>query len=138
MMTLARTGGVVSPVTSYLAIEPGVRPSTEGLDWGNGIGDSFGAAGFGLTGIGEGGGGAGEPAHQTTLSELFADAAARCDTTKAAHVTIETTFAEIVDVAVRVRGDDAAERARCLREAVWETELPSDFTRAHASESVDL
>jgi len=34
MMTLAMGGGAVSPVTSYLAIEPGVRPSTEGLEWG--------------------------------------------------------------------------------------------------------
>ena len=31
MTTLARLGRAVSPVTSYLAIEPGVRPSTEGL-----------------------------------------------------------------------------------------------------------
>src|SRR4029079_13407765 len=32
MMVLARRGRAVSPVTSYLAIEPGVRPSTEGID----------------------------------------------------------------------------------------------------------
>ena len=31
MMVLARHGGAVSPVTSYLAVEPGVRPSTEGI-----------------------------------------------------------------------------------------------------------
>ena len=31
-MVLARRGRAVSPVTSYLAIEPGVRPSTEGLE----------------------------------------------------------------------------------------------------------
>ena len=31
-MILARHGGAVSPVTSYLAIEPGVRPSTEGIE----------------------------------------------------------------------------------------------------------
>jgi hypothetical protein len=29
MMVLARHGAAVWPVTSYLAIEPGVRPSTE-------------------------------------------------------------------------------------------------------------
>ncbi len=34
MMVLARHGRAVSPVTSYLAIEPGVRPSTEGLNEG--------------------------------------------------------------------------------------------------------
>ena len=32
MMVLARHGRAVSPVTSYLAIEPGVRPSTEGIE----------------------------------------------------------------------------------------------------------
>src|SRR5690606_36548026 len=33
MMPLALYGGAVSPVTSYLAIEPGVRPSTEGIEY---------------------------------------------------------------------------------------------------------
>ncbi|HEY8074487.1 MAG TPA: vWA domain-containing protein, partial [Labilithrix sp.] len=49
-MTLAMHGGAVSPVTSYLAIEPGVRPSTEGLDdaelgsiGGIGTGQGFGS-----------------------------------------------------------------------------------------------
>ena len=32
MMVSALRGRAVSPVTSYLAIEPGVRPSTEGLE----------------------------------------------------------------------------------------------------------
>ncbi len=40
MMTLATLGGAVSPITSYLAIEPGVRPSTEGIDWGAGAAGS--------------------------------------------------------------------------------------------------
>src|SRR6185503_12383532 len=40
MMTLALKGGAVSPVTSYLAIEPGVRPSTDGLEEGRGFGHS--------------------------------------------------------------------------------------------------
>jgi hypothetical protein len=39
MMTLALRGGAVSPVTSYLAIEPGVRPSTEGLSDAEASGD---------------------------------------------------------------------------------------------------
>ena len=46
MMTLAMKGGAVSPVTSYLAIEPGVRPSTEGLDWGTGQGFGSGHGRF--------------------------------------------------------------------------------------------
>jgi len=56
MMPLALYGGAVSPVTSYLAIEPGVHPSTEGLDEMEGVG--FG--GLGLIGHGAGGGGKSE------------------------------------------------------------------------------
>ena len=52
MMAVAMRGKAVSPVTSYLAIEPGVRPSTIGIDWGMG--------GLGLIGVGESGGGIGE------------------------------------------------------------------------------
>jgi hypothetical protein len=55
MMKLALLGRAVSPVTSYLAIEPGVRPSTEGLD----EGEAFGLGGLGLIGHGSGGGGSG-------------------------------------------------------------------------------
>ena len=33
MMVLAKHGRAVSPVTSYLAVEPGVRPSTEGIEF---------------------------------------------------------------------------------------------------------
>src|SRR6185295_11972668 len=50
MMVLARQGGAVSPVTSYLAIEPGVRPSTEGIDLsetGSGYGSGEGQIGLG-------------------------------------------------------------------------------------------
>jgi hypothetical protein len=47
-MTLALHGRAVSPVTSYLAIEPGVRPSTDGLE----PGETFGAGGLGLRGMG--------------------------------------------------------------------------------------
>ena len=32
MLRLARVGRAVSPVTSYLSMEPRVRPSTEGID----------------------------------------------------------------------------------------------------------
>jgi len=35
---LAQRGAAVSPVTSYLAIEPGVRPSRDGIAYGMGSG----------------------------------------------------------------------------------------------------
>lgn len=44
MLALAFLGRAVSPVTSYLAIEPGVRPSTAGVPGrGEGVGtrDAF-------------------------------------------------------------------------------------------------
>ena len=54
MMVLARHGRAVSPVTSYLAIEPGVRPSTEGLNEGElgtgGSGSGYGRGAGGLSG----------------------------------------------------------------------------------------
>ena len=49
MMRAAAAGGAVSPVTSYLSIEPGTRPSTEGF------GEEFGTGGPGLAGFGRSG-----------------------------------------------------------------------------------
>ena len=52
MMRVAIKGRAVSPVTSYLAIEPGVRPSTAGIvrndgSWGIGLGEEgYGGGGF--------------------------------------------------------------------------------------------
>jgi hypothetical protein len=48
MFELAQRGQAVSPVTSYLAIEPGVRPSTDGFveEGGSGSGYGRGAGGF--------------------------------------------------------------------------------------------
>jgi len=57
MMRVARLGRVVSPVTSYLAIEPGVRPSRAGIPEdaigalnGHTVGDESGLGGLGLGG----------------------------------------------------------------------------------------
>ena len=48
-------------MTSYLAIEPGVRPSTEGF----GDEEAYGVGGLGMVGTGSGGGGAGHAQMQT-------------------------------------------------------------------------
>src|SRR5262249_18958979 len=50
-MTVAMKGQVVSPVTSYIAIEPGTRPSRVGLRMeGGGSGSGYGSGAGGLGG----------------------------------------------------------------------------------------
>ena len=135
MMVLAVRGHAVSPVTSFLAIEPGVRPSTEGLDEGE--------SGLGLGGIGRGGGGTGSGfgtvgrAHKVDLDALMRTHATTAlqacgGTAGSAHVILESTFAEIVDVgAVQIGGDAVLED--CVREQLWGVELESSFTGEFAT-----
>ncbi len=142
MMVLAMRGRAVSPVTSYLAIEPGVRPSTEGLEEGEGLG---------LSGIGEGGGGRGEGIGLGSiggidprgwLASALGPHLARCaPTARSARVTLETTLREVVDVtgvSIAGSGADGAAESRCLEEAVWDLMLPSAFTSPEASYAIDL
>jgi hypothetical protein len=128
MMTLAKLGHAVSPVTSLLAIEPGVRPSTEGLD-DDEIGEVFGVGGLGLTGFGAGGGGGGSapPDFAALLAKLLAPGWAACGGTgKKARLRVETTRDEVVEVSdVSASGDPSL--GRCLAEAAWNVDLPQDF-----------
>lgn len=128
MMTLAKRGGAVSPVTSYLAIEPGVRPSTEGLDevetWGHGSGTGAGQ-GFGA---GHGRLASADAAAAWLASELGAHWK-QCGGMRKTTLTIETTLREVVEVAREVaqqRSDEAAASA-CLRKAAWELDPPALF-----------
>jgi hypothetical protein len=125
MMRVALFGKAVSPVTSYLAIEPGVRPSTVGLMRDGGSG--FGSGGLGMRGTGRGGGGGGR--HPPDLRALV-DVTACVDVHGAQHATldVDTTFAEVVDV--RVRNGQAA-FATCVAEAVWATRLSPAFNLEH-------
>jgi hypothetical protein len=142
MMVLARHGQAVSPVTSYLAIEPGVRPSTEGLDWD-------------LSGIGEGGCGRGEGIGLGSIGTLgkgrfdhraFLAAALRARWAscggggRPATVEIETTLAEVVDVPVtRVPGEATArDLARCLNSAAWDLDLPAAFSDPWSRWTIEL
>ena len=125
MRVVAYRGRAVSPVTSYLATEPGVRPSTIGLE---DIGESFGLGGFGMGGGGAGGGR--RPSFPPpAIATLLAGAAKRCAATHAAGVTwqvtldVETTAIEIVDVEA-TRASHPAVRD-CLVEAAWALELPN-------------
>ena len=140
MMTLAVRGGAVSPVTSYLAIEPGVRPSTEGLDWsGTGAGGGGRGEGIGLGSIGTIGHGGGSPRIDFLRDELGA-AFRRCPAgAKAATVTLETTVDEVVDVPrVKLAGGSDAAVERCLEDATWALALPPHFHEGWATHDVAI
>jgi hypothetical protein len=134
MMTLAVHGGAVSPVTSYLAIEPGVRPSTEGLEEGEG---TIGLGGLGLIGRGGGGGGSGmgllgtggPDMRQAMLERRAREALDACGGQGlGVHVELESTLDEIVEVDhVELRGSSDATVKACLENGVWETVLTDDF-----------
>ncbi len=139
MMTLAMHGRAVSPVTSYLAIEPGVRPSTEGLE--HGEGSSSGGSG----GIGSAGGGTGMgmiSGVSVDLDALLRDhLEAAVDACGGEHegasAALETTFSEIVEIGtVTIRGDAAI--ADCVREALWTVDLGAMFFEARSTWAVAL
>ncbi len=122
MLTVAFKGRAVSPVTSYLATEPGVRPSTEGIERGViGFGGGSGA-GFG----GRGHRAAGGPASR--LEELLAPAARRCVERLSppagwrVSLEVETTRHEIVDVQPTRSSSDKLRD--CIVDEVWGTALP--------------
>lgn len=131
MMPLALRGQAVSPVTSYLAIEPGVRPSTEGLN----DSESFGGGGIGVMGFGSGSGGVGHGVslRMSELSRILRDALlasweACGGGDRAIDVDIETTLREIVHVRVHPSVPSMPDAERCLEESAWAFELPSVFT----------
>ena len=134
MAPLARRAHAVTPVTSLLAIEPGVRPSTEGLEAGEGLGLSGVGHGGGGRGVGIGLGRIGFNGRPFLVGELER-AWRACGGKGVASATIETTVREIVEVTVKT-GDAA--RASCLRSAAWEIELPAGFRADHASFDVDV
>ncbi len=124
MRVVAFRGRAVSPVTSYLATEPGVRPSTDGLE--EMIGDSFG-----LGGIGMGGGGMGTGTitlAPPTLEGLLARDIERCLKSHAPTgnyqltLAVETTGVEIVDVEAKT--STHAPLRDCMVEATWAFALP--------------
>ncbi|MBW2525056.1 MAG: VWA domain-containing protein [Deltaproteobacteria bacterium] len=134
MMTLAKRGGAVSPVTSYLAIEPGVRPSTEGLDWGTGSGFGSGHGRLGRSHRASPArvraGSAFDP--EAFLRDKLGEAWQRCGGGPGtAEVTLETTLDEVVDVpSIRLDSGPDPVAARCLEEGVWALDLPADFEAA--------
>jgi subtilisin-like proprotein convertase family protein len=116
MMKVAMFGRAVSPVTSYVAAEPGVRPSTIGLETG-----SYGTIGHGMGGgAGYGSGWARRPPNFRSLVDT-ASCVASVRPTAAWNVmlSVETTRDEVTDVAL----DKPSPMATCLAEFVWALRL---------------
>lgn len=129
MMVLAQRGHAVSPVTSLLAIEPGVRPSTEGLEAsGTGEGGGGRGEGIGLGSIGTVCHGAGNFDPEAFLRDELRRGLRACGGgARKATIVLETTIAEIVDVP-RVTIEDADTKLEgCVREAMWGVDLPIWF-----------
>jgi hypothetical protein len=128
-MKLAMLGGAVSPVTSYLAIEPGVRPSNEGLDWtgtighgwGSGVGEGFGAGGGSLRGVGQG------VDKNAWLRGQLSRAMKSCaPTATEATAKLESTLDEIVDIGgVELAPTRDTKAEICITEELWKVMLPS-------------
>jgi hypothetical protein len=141
-MKLAMLGRAVTPVTSYLAIEPGVRPSNEGLDWGSSIGFGSGGGGrgegIGLGGIGTLGHGSGPTRDAWLTGQLLSIAKTCAPSAKEVTAELESTLEEIVDVKAVVLGPTRDAKAEaCVREEVWKLDLPAaTFNRSFESHTV--
>jgi hypothetical protein len=145
-MEAATAGGAVSPVTSYLSIEPGVRPSTAGFEEGEGglmggaIGASFGFGGLGAVGTGMGGSGAPSPDWGALLAGYASKAARPCLHGKAitedVSARIECTYDEIVDLDVYLESDDSVRT--CVEDALWQIRLSDAFDRYSLEYVVDI
>ncbi len=130
MMKVALRGRAVSPVTSYLAVEPGVRPMTIGLE-----GTGSGGGGYGEGSVGFGGGmgrmGSRSARRAWTLPELMAPALVACVAEHrppadwSVELRVETTLDEVVDVIVAERPSPLEV---CVREAAWGVTLTWNFS----------
>lgn len=138
---LATRGRAVSPMTSYLAIEPGVRPSTEGLDEAE--------RGGGGSGIAAGSSGKYHAGAQAQLKRSSNDSLAflqrqlgfawrRCGGSAAATIQVQSTLDEVVDVSATQVSKRDEPQQRCLTEAAWALDLPSDFDAASAEWTVEV
>jgi subtilisin-like proprotein convertase family protein len=123
---LAFYGGAVSPVTSYLAIEPGVRPSRAGIER-SGVGFGSGS-GSGLLGGRAGSHGIGI----TWSKDIAALAKKNTDLCFAkypkaegwsATIEVESNYQEVIDV-LSTKNDVLS---ACIVEAIWAIQLSPGF-----------
>jgi subtilisin-like proprotein convertase family protein len=130
-LKIAFYGKVVSPVTSYIAIEPGVRPSFAGIDRGRS------GRGIGMSGRGVGGGGFAEA--RVNTKDLLDRVWRACDGDKRRtgpiEITIHTTRQEIVDVVASQAVDPLVS---CLVEGIWGLALPGKYSRVERDVLVAL
>jgi hypothetical protein len=137
-MTLAMRGGAVSPVTSYLAIEPGVRPSTEGLDHSS----TSHASRAPKVRMGASKVSNGFPSldRQAFLSDRLRPELERCGGTLGdAYVDLETTLQELAFVQLSGAVDPVAPPvSTCFTESVWALLLPAGFSEPFESFRIDL
>lgn len=132
-LKVAFMGRAVSPVTSYVAYEPGTRPSVIGL---NRLGTGSGTG----SGYGTGGGRGGMSMRRTPDLKSMIDTKACVAQHKPAagwkvQLTVETTRDEIVDVAVT---GGAGPLATCLLETTWQVRLDRRWSLDRESFVVDL
>ncbi|CAN5864855.1 hypothetical protein BH11MYX3_BH11MYX3_02390 [soil metagenome] len=134
-MTVAMYGRAVSPVTSYVAAEPGTRPSPIGLTHGFG---SFGSGRYGSIGHGSGMGMGkvrSTPDWESIIGISSCMASQKPSAPWAVSMTVETTRREIVDVSADTPGG----MARCLVEAAWKAKLdPDRFDQDHDGFTFEL
>ncbi|MBA3538172.1 MAG: protein kinase [Deltaproteobacteria bacterium] len=131
-MTVAMMGRAVSPVTSYVAFEPGTRPSTIGLlGHGSGTGSGYGVGG------GHGGryGTSAPPDLRTLIDVKSCVALHKPAGTWRVTLAVETTRTEIVDVQVTA---GAGPLASCFAETTWSVALPQSFVAQRQTITVEL
>ena len=119
MMTVALQGRAVSPVTSYVAYEPGTRPSTIGFP------GTIGTGRFGTIGRGGGGSGfgVGRPRRPTIAVDPVPCLASHPQPAPwHVELAIETTKDEIVDVT-----GPSDPLGACLVEMAWTVRLGGEF-----------
>jgi hypothetical protein len=128
-------GRAVSPRTSYVAAEPGTRPSTDGLTDANLYGGLLGNE----VGEMEGGYGLGREAPRPNLATLIDTRpclrAHPQDRPWSVSLSVETTRDEVADVSTTTTGALAA----CLVEAAWALRLDrGTFSHSREQFSVEL
>ncbi|HSC86407.1 MAG TPA: hypothetical protein VLC09_04025 [Polyangiaceae bacterium] len=127
---LAEFAGAVTPWTSYLALEPGVRPSTSGIVREEGLGlggiSELGGGGFGS---GTAGGVGWHFDAQAYLEERVRALKATCAAAGALTVTLETTSEELAEIVRLELSPPEPRSTSCLSEALWAEMLPKEFAR---------
>ena len=134
-MTVAMIGKAVSPVTSYVAAEPGTRPSPIGLARGYG---TIGSGRYGASGHAAAfGAGVVEPPidWDSMIDKSSCMASEKPSAPWTISLELETTRMEIVDIRVKTPG----KLATCLAEVAWNLKLDTRrFDADHATYPIEL